>query len=277
MKTVRITAIAGCLANRSTHTPQVQELVRTAASNCRCAPVVACGSPGRESADANCPRAAKAAAHKELTVMGYDSQALVDEAVADAHKRAASRYAPSMSASEAQKKSKFAPDDRIASNWGETTVPGEWYLATVKKVNFNGSVDIIYDSGDPATYNKAYMEGMNIKLVKPTIKRTKASFVFEDFYKNKMEYIKPTNPTVMQLAPLKYGTDLQKGWAVRVTAKNYPVTYLAGPYATKKEADAMLKSGKLSTPALSKLDVAYGSVGGDGPGLHYFHELPPPK
>lgn len=72
----------------------------------------------------------------------------------------------------AAKGDEFAKGDRFASNWD-----GEWWLATVKKVQANGDCDIAYDSdGHADTYPKKYMGSAAIVKLPAGTKKSKKSY-----------------------------------------------------------------------------------------------------
>lgn len=71
----------------------------------------------------------------------------------------------------AAKGDSFSKGDRVASNW-----EGEWYLATITKVESNLDCGIKYDTGGADTYPRSYMNSANIIKLPPTTAKNKGIF-----------------------------------------------------------------------------------------------------
>lgn len=164
---------------------------------------------------------------------------------------------------------RFKQFQRIAVDWD-----GKWWLATIKKINKDGSCDVQYDSdGSEDTYDESYMLSDGVMVVPANTSKS-------DKHLTKTVVRQLHDKELKTYLPLQVNliTDLPEGWCAVMVQTDRPDYAKAGPFKTKKEADKACATAEAEKSAGSsvKFKVAYGRVSAQFHVKNFFHPLTPP-
>lgn len=73
----------------------------------------------------------------------------------------------------------FVVGCRIAANWGATTKPGKWMLATITAIDAQGRFDVAYDHSNKATYPESASKEQRVVLLKAGTKKNPHAFTWD--------------------------------------------------------------------------------------------------